>query len=125
MATDFHDLQATADRLAALMRDKLDLRAEGFERALRQAGRRLPRGRRADGNLILAALERAQNPRLARVTDFAGATGAARRIEAWLRQADPATRRARLRAGLFGEIAFRIFAVLALFIAVLSWRGLV
>ncbi|WP_071672831.1 hypothetical protein [Nioella nitratireducens] len=120
---DLHELQGTADRLAALMRDKLDVRADSLDRALHQAGRRLPRARRADGALILAALERAQHPRLARVTDGTGAAQAARRIEAWLKQSDPQTRRARARAGLLGEIAFRIFAVLVLLIVVLVWRG--
>lgn len=125
MAADPQDLAVLSDRLTALMRDKLGVRADGLAQALCRAGRRLPRGQRQDGATILAAIARAQNPRLARVTDGDGAHHAARRIERYLSTLDPAARRARRRAYLFADLAFRLAVVMALLIFVLVWRGYV
>lgn len=125
MAADPQQLAALSDRLTAQMRDRLGVRAETLPAALRRAGRNLPRSLRQDGALILAAQDRARNPRLARVTDGDGPVRAARRIEAYLATLDPAAARARARAYLFADLAFRLAVVVALIIAVLVWRGYV
>ena len=125
MAANPQDLAALSDRLTVLMRDKLDVRADSFPRALHRAGRQLPRRLRQDGATILAAMDRAQNPRLARVTDGEGPHHAARRIERYLAGLDPVASRARARAYLFADLAFRLAVVVALVIGVLVWRGYV
>ncbi|WP_420396917.1 hypothetical protein [Nioella sp.] len=125
MAADPQELARLSDRLTALMREKLGVRADTLPAALRRSGRKLPRRLRQDGALILAAIERSQNPRLARVTDGDGPERAARRIEAYLSGLDPATARARARAYLFADLAFRLAVVIALVIGVLAWRGYV
>ena len=125
MAADPQELARLSDRLTALMREKLGVRAETLPVALRRAGRKLPRRLRQDGDLILAAMERSRNPRLARVTDGDGPERAARRIEAYLSGLDPVSARARARAYLFADLAFRLAVVIALVIAVLAWRGYV
>lgn len=125
MAADPQQLARLSDRLTALMREKLGVRAETLPAALRRAGRKLPRRLRQDGEAIVAAMDRSRNPRLARVTDGDGPERAARRIEAYLRGLNPADARARARAYLFADLAFRLAVVVALVIAVLAWRGYV
>jgi IS5 family transposase len=125
MAADPQQLARLSDRLTALMRDKLGVRADSLRAALRRAGRKLPRRLRQDGEVILAAIDRSRNPRLARVTDGEGPERAARRIEAYLAGLDPAADRARARAYLFADLAFRLAVVIALVIGVLAWRGYV
>lgn len=125
MAADPLQLDRLSDRLTALLREKLGVRADTLPVALRRAGRNLPRRLRQDGALLLAAIERSRNPRLARVTDGDGPERAARRIEAYLSSLDPATARARARAYLFADLAFRLAVVIALVIGVLAWRGYV
>jgi hypothetical protein len=125
MAADPLQLDRLSDRLTALLREKLGVRADTLPVALRRAGRKLPRRLRQDGALLLAAIERSRNPRLARVTDGDGPERAAKRIEAYLSGLDPATARARARAYLFADLAFRLAVVIALVIGVLAWRGYV
>lgn len=125
MAADPLELDRLSDRLTTLMREKLGVRANTLAAALSRAGRKLPRRLRQDGEVILLAMERARNPRLARVTDGEGPERAARRIEAYLNSLDPAASRARARAYLFADLAFRLAVVIALFIGVLAWRGYV
>lgn len=125
MAADPQQLARLSDHLTALMREKLAVRADTLPVALRRAGRRLPRRVRRDGEIILAALARSQNPRLARVTDGDGPVRAARRVESYLSTLDPVASRARARAYLFADLAFRLAVVLALAIGVLVWRGYV
>lgn len=125
MGVDPNELTVTADRLTALMRDQLGVRADSFPRALAKAGRRLPRAIRAEGQVILSALDRAPNPRLARVTDGDAVRRAARRIEAYLGRLDPQASRARARAYLFADLAFRVAVAAALVIAVVAWRDLI
>ncbi|MGI3183684.1 hypothetical protein [Nioella aestuarii] len=125
MAADPQELARLSDRLTALMREKLGVRADTLPAALRRAGRKLPRRLRQDGDVILNAIERAQNPRLARVTDGDGPIQAARRIERYLSTIDPAAARARARAYLFADLAFRLAVVIALVIGILAWRGYV
>ncbi|WP_071690978.1 hypothetical protein [Nioella sediminis] len=125
MAADPLQLDRLSDRLTALLREKLGVRADTLPVALRRAGRKLPRRLRRDGALLLAAIERSRNPRLARVTDGDGPERAARRIEVYLSGLDPATARARARAYLFADLAFRLAVVIALVIGVLAWRGYV
>ena len=95
MGADPNDMSRMADRLTKLMRDKLAVKAESFPAALRRAGRRLPRRVRRDGQVIVTALEQAQNPRLARIADGAGAAKAARRIEGYLARIDTAKTKAK------------------------------
>jgi len=124
MGADPNELARLAERLTALMRDKLELKAETFPAALHRAGRRLPRGLRRDGRIIVAALEQVRNPRLARIADGDGAARAARRLERYLNSLDPQADRARARAYFWAGLAFRIAVVIALLIAFLAWQDL-
>lgn len=123
MGADPNELARLAERLTALMREKLEVKAETFPAALRRSGRRLPRGLRREGAVIVAALEKVQNPRLARIADGAGAARAARRLERYLNGLDPQADRARQRAYFRAGVAFRIAIVIALLIAFLVWQG--
>lgn len=123
MGADPNDMSRMADRLTKLMRDKLAVKAESFPAALRRAGRRLPRRVRRDGQVIVTALEQAQNPRLARIADGAGAAKAARRIEGYLARIDAAKTKARDRAFLWADVALRLAAAIALVLVLLVWRG--
>lgn len=123
MGADPNELTRLAERLTALMRDKLEVKAESFPAALRRAGGRLPRRLRREGAVIVATLDQVRSPRLSRIADGEGAARAARRIEAYLSRLDPAADRARARAFFWANIAFRIVVVIALLMAVLVWRG--
>ncbi|HHB80703.1 MAG TPA: hypothetical protein ENK83_03005, partial [Aliiroseovarius sp.] len=75
------DLRARADHLAYLMGDRLDIRGEGFEAKLENAGKRLPRHIRAEAGRIAEALQFETHPKLSRQVDLKQMSRAAKLVE--------------------------------------------
>lgn len=57
-------IQQMADRVAALMEERMGIRGTGLSAKVRKAGRSLPRKIRAAATDLAEAAERAQNPKL-------------------------------------------------------------
>jgi len=104
-------IQQMADRVAALMDEKLHVRGRTLGDRLRKGAGKLP--------------AQAQHPRLLVQIDDARV---ARAFDACLRYLNGVDRKARHRAmlaAMASSIAFSLFVVAVLFLAVLFWRGLV
>lgn len=109
----------------ALIADRLGIRARSFAKAVRRAGRLLPAPARQAADYLLELERRLEHPKLAQKVDPAPAEHALATFKAQLRSIEPGKRQAQTRAILGAEIGFRIAVVLAVFIAVLVWRGIV
>jgi hypothetical protein len=117
-------IQQMADRVAALMDEKLDVRGRTLGDRLRRGAGKLPRAVRAEARFLESAAAQAQNPKLMVQIDDACVV---RAFDACLRYLNGVDRKARHRAmlaGMASSIAFSLFVVGVLFLAVLYWRGL-
>ncbi len=118
-------VQQMADRVAALMEERLRIRGAGLAAKLRRGGRALPRRVRAEAELLAAAAEQAQMPKLLRQLDHRRVTAA---HDACLRYLRPLGRGARLRGhalDLAASAALALVVTAALVVGVLVWRGFV
>jgi len=118
-------IQQMADRVAALMEERLRLRGAGLEAKLRKGGRILPRRVRAAAEALAQAAAMAQNPKLLmRIDD----ESVAQNYDICVRHLggiDLADRRRGVAVGIAASIAFSLLAVLGIVLAVLVWRGLI
>lgn len=118
-------IQDRADRVAALIEERLGVKGKDLPTKLRKAGRRIPSAIQTEVRFLDSAAMQAQNPKLAFQIDE---VRVARAYEASVRFLNAADRKARRRAMLMGmasSIAFSIFAVGVIFLVVLYWRGLI
>lgn len=116
--------QQMADRVAALMEERLRIRGRGLPEKLRRGGKTLPRQVRAAAEALATAAEQAQNPRLliqidpeAVAADYDTCLKHLQGLNRW-------ERRRAMMAGMAVSILFSLLAVAGLFLAVLAWRGL-
>ncbi len=116
-------LDDRADRLAALIEERLGVRGNGLEAKLNRAGRRLPRWVRREAGRLVEARRMAAHPKLMRRTDPDALDRAFGRCESWLRGIDPAERRKDRILGPLAVNAFNLLVVAGLFIAYLVWAG--
>lgn len=117
-------IQQMADRVAALMEERLGARGDGLTDKLRRAGRRLPRKVRAAADFLAEAAHMSQNPRMLLQVDH---DKVAEAYDLCVRHLNrmPNTRRRTMLAGMASSIAFSILVVLVLLGAVLYWRGFI
>ncbi|QYK41249.1 MAG: hypothetical protein KF887_18045 [Paracoccaceae bacterium] len=117
-------IQQMADRVAALMDERMGLGGQGLAAKLKRGGRRLPRRVRDAVARLAEAAEMAQNPKLLlqideeRVAqDYDLALKHLMGISAWDR-----------RIGFLGRLVVAVLVAViasgALLVAVMSWRGL-
>ncbi len=118
------DLRVQAEHLAQLMGDRLDIRGEGFDEKLENAGRRLPRHVRAEGARIAEALAFADHPKLSRQIDNKRLKRAAKTIERYLMSVDPWQRRKGIFLNWLAGIVFSLLVVATLILVVMWKRGL-
>ena len=117
-------IQQMADRIAALMEEKLGARGAGLAAKLRSRGGRLPRKVRVAAHKVAEVAEMAQNPKLLLQVDHA----------ALARDYDLCTHhltRMKSRSGwldstiaVAASIAMSVLLVVLLVIALMRWRGL-
>ncbi len=114
-----------ADRVAVLMDEKLQVRGRTLSDRLRKGAGKLPRAVRAEARFLDSAAAQAQNPRLLVQIDEARVARAFDACVRYLNGVDRKARRRAMRAAMASSIAFSLFAVGVLFLAVAYWRGLV
>jgi len=113
-----------AERLNALLRERLGVRGRDLEARLRRAGRALPRRYRRAGAEIAATSRRMDHPRLARLHDPARLEAAFDDLTAYLRHIDPAERRRQAVLSVLAVIFVNLMLVGLALWAILRWRGL-
>jgi len=116
--------QQMADRVAALLEQKLRVRGPTLADRVRRAGRRLPRRVRLAAAVLVQAGEMAGNPRLMHQIDPAVVAEAYDICVRHLGGVDLADRRRGVMVGIAGSIAFSLLAVAGLLAGVIWWRAL-
>ena len=117
------DLDARAERLAALLEERLGIRGQGFEARLARAGRLLPRRVRDEAEYIALARRMQANPRLAPQIDWARVEKGHAFVERHLKTIDAWDRKRALALGWLTENALNLLIVAALVALALAWRG--
>ena len=118
------DLRVQADHLAHLMGDRLDIRGDGFEAKLENAGKRLPRHIHAEAERLKQALEFATHPKLSRQVDSKQMKRSVKAIERYLLSVDPWARRRGIVLNWLAGIVFSLLVVGGIVLLVLVKRGL-
>ncbi|MDF1726601.1 MAG: hypothetical protein P1U53_02520 [Sulfitobacter sp.] len=119
------DLDARAERLRLLMVEKYRMRARTLEKALKRAGRRLPRRNRRQVRALIDACKLSSNPRLAVQVDRPAILRGIREVERHLATIDPAAALRERMLDMAALVAFYILVVLVAVVLVLWWRGYV
>ncbi len=119
------ELDARAGALTEKMAEGLGVKGRTLEQSAARAGRWLPRRIRNEIAVIAEARALQGHPKLERQIDDARIDRACRQTASYLDGLDPAARRRRAALDMLSLIAFRLFVVLCLVIAVLIWRDLV
>jgi hypothetical protein len=107
-------VQQMADRVAALLEERLRVKGDTLEARLNRAGRRLPRKVRDAGAVLVQATQMIRNPKMMHLVDDETVALAYDTCLRHLNTVDPAE----ARKGLILDMAARI-------VGVLYWRGMV
>ena len=118
------DLRAQADHLAHLMGDRLDIRGDGFEAKLENAGKRLPRHIHTEAARIRESLVFATHPKLSRQVDSKQLKRSYKVIERYLLSVDPWARRRGIVLNWLAGIVFSLLVVVGIVLVVMIKRGL-
>ncbi len=118
-------IRQMADRVEALLAERLKLRGRGLAGKLKQARGALPKHIRAELALLAQAQQQAQNPKLLQQIDYGRVAEAYDACLQHLTAIGRGKRRRVAAINLLGSIAFRLLAVAGLVFAVLIWRGYV
>lgn len=122
---DPKDIAAKSLAIRTQLEAKLGVKSRDLSQAMRRAGRRLPRGVRAQVAVLTQAEARAGHPKLARQLDAAAVQAAFGDVTAHLHSIDAADARKGRILGLAGAVAFNLLLVITAFIIWLWWRGYV
>lgn len=117
-------IQQMADRVAALLEQRLGLRGAGLSAKLARARRRLPRKVFSAAEGLAQAAEWAQNPKLLmQINHDAVATA----YDICLRHLNSVKPRGRFESllGFAASVAVAVLAAVLLALAVLRWRGFI
>lgn len=118
-------VQQMADRVSALLGEKLRVRGDTLDARLRKAGRRLPRRVRQAGAVLVQATQMVRNPKLMHLVDDAVVAAAYDTCLRHLNTVNPNKARMDLLVGIAAHIAFSLLVVAILVIVTLYWRGLI
>ena len=118
-------IQQMADRVSALIEQRLRVTGPTLEARLAKAGNRLPREVRAAGDALVAATQMAQSPKLlVQVDDEAVATAYDICLK-YLNTVNLSARRKGFVLDAGARIAFALLVVGVLLVTVLYWRGFI
>ena len=117
-------IQQMADRIAALLEERLRIRGAGLGAKMRRAGRTLPRNVRQAGRRLAAAAAMAQNPKLLPQVDEGKVAADYDLCLRYLSGLSLWDRRKAVFVGTATSIIFILLAVALLTAGVLRWRGL-
>ncbi len=112
-------VQQMAERVAALMAERLGADGATAADRLERGGRRLPRRLRADAAVLAEAARHARDPRLLAALDVERVAAAYDRLVRHL----AATRRRSPLQGVARSILLSLLIVAGVVLAVLTWRG--
>jgi hypothetical protein len=118
-------IQQMADRVAALMEERLSLRGAGLEAKLRRAGRTLPRKLRDAATRLAEAAHNSQNPKLLLQIDMEKVSNDYDLLMRHLQGISPWDRRLGRLLHSTASVMVILVVVGAMFVAVLRWRGLI
>lgn len=118
-------VQQMADRVAALMEERLGIRGTGLSEKLRKGGRRLPRRVRREAEYLAEVAILAQNPKVQMLLDDDRIAAAYDVCLRHLRGVSGTDRIIGTILSVTGSIAVALLAAAALFIGLLVWRGFV
>ena len=113
-----------ADRVSALMEERLSVRGRTLAEKVRKAGRRLPRKVREAASYLAKAAEMAQNPKLLVRVDESDVAAA---YDICLRHLAPlgaGARRRGLLMSVAAQVVFGLIVVAGAAVLVMRWRGL-
>ena len=116
-------IQQMADRVSALMEERLGTRGKDLAAKLHRAGRRLPRKVRAAGDELAKAALMAQNPKLLLQIDHDATARAYDICLKHLSGINPRLRRLDGLVAVAASIAFSLLVLAVLVISLLRWRG--
>ena len=118
-------IQQMADRVSALLEQKLGVRGRTLDERIRKARWRLPRAIRAEARFLETAAAQAQHPKLRVQIDEGRVARAHDACVRFLQSVDRAARRRAMLLGMASSVAFSIFSVGVLVLVVLYWRGFI
>jgi hypothetical protein len=118
-------IQQMADRVSALIEQRLKVSGGSLEMQVSRAGTRLPRPVRAAAEALVQAVQMAQQPKLIMQIDDQAVAVAYDICLRHLNGVDPAKRRKGLLLDLAARIAFALLMVGVLLVGVLYWRGFI
>ena len=98
------DVTKIAENLALRMSEQLRVRGTGLAEVLAKAGRKLPKHLHAEVDVVVEAMQMAENPKLARLVDAKRVISADRKVRRFLDKQNPSAERR-------GEILDRIAAI--------------
>ncbi|MGB4829550.1 MAG: hypothetical protein WBP18_20145 [Paracoccaceae bacterium] len=114
-----------ADRVSALIEERLGVRGRGLEDKIRKAGRRLPKRVREAASYLAEAGQMAQNPKLLVRVDEGDVAAAYDVCLKHLGGVNRGARRKGVFLGIAASMAFSLLVVAVLVIGFLYWRGFI
>ena len=114
-----------ADRVSALIEERLGVRGRSLDDKLRRAGRRLPKRVREACEVLAEAGVMAQNPKLLVRVDETRVAEAYDICLKFLNRLGRGDRRKGAILGVAASVAFSLLVVALLVIGFLYWRGLI
>ena len=109
--------------LTRLAGEKFRFETESLARAMKKAGRRLPRHVHKQAAILIEAEQRAGHPKLAMTLDAKEIQRATETVKSALNAIDPADQRKGLILSTLGMVVFNLIAVAAGLVLILRWRG--
>jgi hypothetical protein len=116
-------LHQMAERVAALMEERLGARGTGLRAKLASRGRALPRRLRAEAELLAEAAARAANPKLARQVDMERVSAAFDALVRHLKPLGAGARRRGMALNFLASVAFALVVTGAGVVTVMALRG--
>lgn len=118
-------IQQMADRVSALLEERLKIVGPTLEAKLQRAGNRLPRTVREAAEAMVQATRMAQNPKLLMRIDDEAVAVAFDICMKHLNAINRAERRRGLVLDAAARVAFALVVVVVLLVVVLRWRGFI
>lgn len=117
------EIAAMEQAVLGELRAKMGVRARTLPRAMKRAGRRLPRSAHTAAAVITTAKMQCGHPKLAMMIDETSVQTAQQVLLTSLSRIDPKQRRKDAILSMLGAQAFNLIGVGVLVVGVLLWRG--
>lgn len=119
------DIGGKTQDLRDLFKKQFGIRSASFEKAVRRAGRDLPRNIRSSAAVLIEAERMAQHPKLARRIDSAGVEAAYRDIANHLESIDLSAQRSTRFLNMLAGMVAKVLLICGLVVLFIWWRGLI